>query len=123
MALLYMDKEIKRIKKMKPSAYKSMMLGKVGLSKTTPQKKKDLIRWKNEKWENLTAKITDGDKFYACGQKGKKQIKKNMPSVCRASVKINNKTPKPLSKDVSNKQIKKAVEIKKKGKRIDWSKL
>jgi hypothetical protein len=116
-----MDKEIKRIKKMKNSAYKSMMLGKVRLTKTSPQKKKDLIRWKNEKWENLTARITDGDKFYACGQKGKKQG--NLPSVCRASLKISNKTPKPLSNDVSNKQIKKAVEIKKKGKRIDWSEL
>jgi len=118
-----MDKEKKRILKMKPSAYKSMMLGKLNMSDSTPQKKKDLIRWKNEKWENLSARITDGDKFYACGQKGKKQIKKDVPSVCRPSIKINNQTPKLLSKNITDKQIKKAVEIKKKGKRIDWREL
>jgi hypothetical protein len=118
-----MDKEKKRILKMKPSAYKSMMLGKLNMSDSTPQKKKDLIRWKNEKWENLSARITDGDKFYACGQKGKKQIKKDVPSVCRPSVKINNKTPKPLSKNITDKQIKKAIDIKKKGGTIKWSEL
>lgn len=39
------------IKKMKPSAYKSMMMKKVGLNKerSTPQETRDLIRWKNEK--------------------------------------------------------------------------
>jgi hypothetical protein len=114
-----MDKE--KVLKMKHSAYKSMRLGQLKLNKTTPEKKKDLIRWKNEKWENLTAKITDGDKFYPCGQKGKKQG--NLPSVCRASVKISNKTPKPLSSQLSKQQIKKAIEIKKKDKRINWSEL
>lgn len=109
--------------KMKPSAYRSMMLGKLGLSKTTPEKKKDLLRWKNEKWENLTAKITDGDKFYACGLKGKKQIKLNLPSVCRPSVKINDKTPKTLSGNISKQKIKKAINIKKKGKMIKWNEL
>lgn len=109
-----------KVLKMKPSAYKSMMLGKLGLTKTTPEKKADLIRWKNEKWQNLTARLTD-NKYLPCGQKGKKQ--KNMPSVCRPSVKINNDTPKPLAKNVSDKQIKKAISIKKKGKQIQWSKL
>jgi hypothetical protein len=111
-----MDKE--KVLKMKPSSYRSMLMGKLKLSKTTPEKKKDLLNWKREKWQNLTAKITDGDKFYPCGQKGKKQG--NLPSVCRASVKISNKTPKPLSSQLSKQQIKKAIEIKKKDKRINW---
>lgn len=118
--LLYMDKE--KVLKMKPSAYKSMMLSRFGLSKSTPEKKKDLIRWKNEKWQNLTARITDNE-FKACGAKGKKQKKLNLPSICRASVVISKKTPKPLAKNVSDRQIKKAINIKKKGKRIDWKKL
>jgi hypothetical protein len=111
-----MDKE--KVLKMKPSAYKSMMLGQLGL--TNPEKKKDLLRWKKEKWINLTALITDNKKL-PCGQKGKKQG--NLPSVCRASVKISDKTPKPLSSQLSKQQIKKAIEIKKKGKTIKWNEL
>jgi hypothetical protein len=114
--------EIQKIKKMKPSAYKSMMMGKLGLTKTTPKKKKDLIRWKNEKWVNLSARVYD-NKILPCGQKGKRQQQLNIPSVCRPSIKVNDKTPKPLSKNISNKQIKKAINIKKQGKMINWSKL
>ena len=107
---------------MKPSAYRSMKLGSLGLTKTTPQKKADLIRWRDEKWVNLTARLTD-KKNLPCGTKGKIQKKQGLPSVCRPSVKISEKTPKPLAKKVSNQQIKKAIEIKKKGKNILWSKL
>lgn len=118
-----LDDYLKRfnIDKIPNSAYRSMMMGKLGLTKTTPGKKKDLLRWKNEKWQNLTAKITDGDKFYPCGMKGKKQKEKNLPSVCRPSVKVNDKTPKPLSGSISKQKIKKAVDIKKKGEYIKWN--
>ena len=40
------------MEKEKHSAYKSMRLKG---NKTTPEGKKDLIRWKNESWKNLTA--------------------------------------------------------------------
>jgi hypothetical protein len=119
-----MNKE--KVLKMKPSAYRSMMMGKLGLTKSTPQKKKDLLRWgsatKGEKWINLTALITDNKKL-PCGQKGKKQKQRNLPSVCRASVKINKKTPTPLSGNISKQQIKKAIKIKQKGERINWKNL
>lgn len=114
--------EIERVKKMKPSAYKSMRMGKLGLTKTTPEKKKFLKNWGKEKWVNLSARVYDNKKL-PCGQKGKRQQELNIPSVCRPSIKVNNKTPKPLSKDISNAQVKKAINIKKQGKRINWSKL
>ena len=102
----------------KHSAYRSMRLKG---NKTTPQEKADLIRWKNEKWINLTAKITD-NKTLPCGTKGKKQLEQNLPSVCRPSVKINNKTP-TLASSYSKKEITKAVKIKKDGKIINWKSL
>tara|TARA_R110000868_G_scaffold322_1_gene2641 strand:+ start:192 stop:509 length:318 start_codon:yes stop_codon:yes gene_type:complete len=103
----------------KHSAYKSMRLKG---NKTTPEGKADLIRWKNEKWVNLTAKITDNKKL-PCGTKGKKQKELKLPSICRPSVKINSKTPAPLASSYSTSQIKKAINIKKKGQIINWNKL
>jgi hypothetical protein len=111
------------IKKMKPSAYKSMMLGKMGLSKSTPESEADLKRWVREKWQNLTPRILGDNTFYACGKQSKEQKEKGLPSVCRPSVKINDKTPSPLSKNLTITQIKKAVDIKKQGKRINWTSL
>lgn len=107
-------------KQMKPSAYKSMQLGKEGKIK---DKNGGLDRWIRERWANLTP-LTLGEKeFYECGEKSKKQMKiHNLPSVCRPTRKVNKDTP-TLAKEYDLKQIKKAVEIKKKGKRIDWSKL
>jgi hypothetical protein len=114
-----MNKE--KVLKMKPSAYKSMLLGKLGLSKSTPAKKKDLLNWEREKWQNLTPKILDDDKFYECGKKSKEQKEKKLPSVCRPSVKINKKTPTPLSGNISKQKIQKAVNIKQKGDYIKWN--
>ena len=114
------------VKSMKPSAYKSMMLGKLGMTKSTPAKKKDLLRWgspiKGEEWINLTALLTDKQTL-PCGTKGKKQKDKNLPSVCRPKKKVSSKTPTPLTKDLTNKQINKAISIKKTGARIDWKKV
>jgi len=109
--------------KMKPSAYRSMLMGKLGLSKSTPEKEKELLRWKKEKWQNLTPLTLGETEFYECGKQSKKQKELNLPSVCRASIRINEKTPKPLVKELSIKGIKKALEIKKKGERISWEKL
>jgi len=111
------------ILKEKPSAYRSMKLGQLGLTKpTTKENKGALINWTREKWQNLTARVTDG-KFYDCGTKGKKQIEQDLPSVCRPSIKVNDKTPKPLSDKVTNKIIKKAIRINKKGESINWKDL
>lgn len=116
------------VKQMKPSAYKSMLMGKLSMTKSNAKKKQDLLRWgsptKGEQWINLTATyITDKDKEYPCGQKGKKQKQKKMPSVCRPKKKVNEKTPKPLAGQVSTQKIKKAIAIKKKGEYIKWSEL
>lgn len=110
------------IKKMKPSAYKSMRLGDAGLSKSTPEKEADLKRWTKEKWCNLTPRILGDNKFYSCGTKSKEQKERGLPSICRPSIKVNDKTPK-LASQYNLAQIKKAVEIKQRGERIYWDKL
>jgi len=102
----------------KHSAYRSM---KIKGNVTTPEEKADLIRWGKEKWLNLTAGITDNKKI-ACGTKGKKQKELGLPSVCRPSVKVNSKTPS-LSSSYTKQQIKKAINIKKKGEIIKWKSL
>ena len=112
-------KEIEALKNMKASAYKSMLSGKLGLSNSTPQKKQNLINWKKEKWINLSALLIDGEEL-PCGTKGKKQKERNIPSVCRPSIKVNEQTPKPLASELSNSQIQKAINLKKKGERIMW---
>ncbi len=115
-----MNKYIKNSKKEKPSAYRSMKMAAEGKSNpTTKTNKGALQRWTDEKWINLTAFI-EVDKELPCGTKYKGQ--KN-PTVCRPKKKISKKTPKPLAKDLTRTQIKKAIKIKKKGKRINWSKL
>lgn len=103
----------------KPSAYRSMALSKMNLTRTKENKGK-LKQWRDEMWENLTARITDGDKFYNCGTKGKKQIEKDLPTVCRPSKRVNKTTTKPLANQLSDKQIMMAIKEKQKGKRIDW---
>jgi len=49
------------VKSMKPSAYRSMLMGKLGMTKSSPEKKKDLTRWgsptKGEQWINLSILI------------------------------------------------------------------
>ena len=109
------------IKKMPNSAYKSMRLSNLGLSKPTNKNNKDsLINWKKEDWINLTALLTDKQSL-PCGTRGKIQQQKGLPSVCRPSKKVSEKTPRPLASQLSNKQIEKAISIKKLGNRIDWS--
>jgi len=109
--------------KEKHSAYRSMKLGADGKTKpTTKENKGALQRWTDEKWINLTAKLTD-KKELPCGTKGKKQQEQDLPSVCRPKYKINEKTPKPLVSQITTRQINKAIELKKKGYRIIWSEL
>ena len=108
--------------KEKHSAYRSMKLAQLRLTKpTTKSNKGALLDWTRAKWINLTALLTDKKKL-PCGTKGKKQKEQNLPSVCRPSVRVNKKTPK-LASNFTDKQIKKAIELKKKGQRIFWDKL
>jgi hypothetical protein len=121
-----MDNEkLKKVLSQKPSAYRSMQIAKLrnySGNKSNKKSENDLQKWILERWQNLTARITDGDKFYKCGEKGKNQKLLNLPSVCRPSVKIDNKTPK-IASEFTDKQIEKAIKIKQQGKRIDWKEL
>ncbi len=108
---------------MKPSAYRSMLMGKLGLTKSSKKGRNSLHRWgnpkKGEKWLNLTALLTD-KKVLPCGKKGPKQIELGWPSVCRPSVKVNASTPS-LASEFTQKQIRKAIKIKQEGKMIRWN--
>ena len=106
----------------KPSAYRSMKLSKLGLSKPINKRNSGaLFDWSRERWQNLTALLTD-KKFYDCGAKGKNQRELGLPSVCRPSIRVNEKTP-ILANKFSEKQIRKAIQKKKKGERIIWDEL
>ena len=105
---------------MKPSAYRSMKLVKEGKAKTSGT---GLRRWRDEKWRNLTPLSLGDNKFYECGTKSKEQEQRGLPSVCRPSKRISGKTTKPLARDITPTQLKKAISIKKQGGTIGWSKL
>lgn len=106
--------------KEKHSAYRSMKLASEGKTKPTNKSNKGALqRWSNEEWLNLNALLYLGMEL-PCGTKYKGQKE---PTVCRPKKKISEKTPTPLAKDLTKTQIEKAIEIKKQGKRIDWSKL
>jgi len=121
-----MDNEkLKQIMKQKPSAYKSMHIARLRgyHGKNNNKNDNDLQKWILARWENVTARITDGDKFYKCGERAENQKLLNLPSVCRPSVRIDETTPTPLSGQLTNKQIEKAIKIKQKGLRINWKEL
>jgi hypothetical protein len=106
--------------KEKHSAYRSMKLASEGKTKPTNKSNKGALkRWTDEEWLNLNA-LKDKGIELPCGTKYKGQKE---PTVCRPKKKVNEKTPKPLAKDLSKKQIEKAIEIKKKGGRIIWADL
>tara|TARA_R100000951_G_scaffold63589_1_gene53386 strand:+ start:149 stop:523 length:375 start_codon:yes stop_codon:yes gene_type:complete len=102
----------------KHSAYRSMALVKkykeLGGRLEKETKSGGTKRWRNEQWKNLTPYalgMTNDKNKYACGKKAPKQ---NAPSICR---------PKAVAVKYNRSQLKKAVEIKSKGKVIDWKKL
>lgn len=110
----------KKLKDMKPSAYKSMWLAKENKGKG--ENKGGLKKWINEEWLNLNSLYKTG-KELPCGQKYKGQTE---PTVCRPKNDLsdkNHKTPKPLAYDLTKKKVQKAINIKKQGKRIDWKKI
>ena len=101
---------------MKNSAYRSMQLAREGKTKN---KDGNLKKWINEKWLNLNA-LADRKIELPCGKKYKGQ---KSPTVCRPKKKVDKTTPKPLAGQLTKSQIDKAINIKKQGKRINWSKL
>tara|TARA_B100001094_G_scaffold325836_1_gene380861 strand:- start:2121 stop:2519 length:399 start_codon:yes stop_codon:yes gene_type:complete len=129
----YLDKKLyNKVKKIadekykKHSAYKSMYIiekyEEMG-GKLKGKRKNNLNNWTRERWVNLSGvalgktKLKDAPE---CGIKDKNQGKN--PSICRPSVKVNRDTPK-LAQNFSKSQLKKAVNIKKKGKIIKWNDL
>jgi hypothetical protein len=127
----YLDKDIYKKAKAEVdkdfkthSAYKSMALVKkykeLGGKIDDSNKKNGTNTWLKEKWLNLTpyaeGDIKNKSKSPPCGIKG---VKQKGPSICRPS----KGKSKILVKDLNKTQIKKALEIKKKGKRITWKKL
>jgi len=131
----FLDKDIyNKAKKLadkkyeKHSAYKSMYLveeyERLGGKINTKLKKSGTATWNKEKWKNLTPIAmgieSDIKKLTACGNKHPKQ--KTNPTICRPTKKINKNTTS-LAQSFTKSQIKKALEIKKKGLRINWKEL
>lgn len=119
-------KKITNKKYDKPSAYKSMYLvekyQELG-GKITEKKTSNLKKWRDEKWKNLTGVALGKTKLKdapPCGNKDKNQGKN--PTICRPTKKVN-KTTTSLANQFNKTQLKKALDIKKKGKRINWKKL
>ena len=95
-----------------------MRLASQGKTKpTTKSNRGALKRWSDEQWLNLNALMYLGVEL-PCGTKYKGQ---KDPTVCRPKKKISSKTPTPLAEDLTRAQIEKAIELKKMGKRIYWS--
>ena len=113
------DKEYK-----KTSAYKSLALVKkyksMGGRVDEKRSKGGLKTWIQEDWRNLTPYATGKVKSIKatpkCGQKAEGQ---KLPSVCRP---LKSKTIS-TAQEFTREQVRKAVDIKKKGGRIIWSKL
>ena len=118
----------------KHSAYKSMQLirtykelgGRINEKFSKPGVtfgKGGTSTWRSEKWKNLSPvalDLTSIKKAPVCGVKHPKQGKNK--SICRPTIKINSKTPK-LAQDYSKTQIRRAQQLKNKGKIIQWADL
>ena len=113
----------------KHSAYKSMYLLETykklgGRINQKVKKNSGTEKWNKEEWKNLTPYILGKVKSIkdapACGERHKLQVKN--PSICRHTKKVSKDTP-TLAQEYNKAQIRKALEIKKKGKRIFWNKL
>lgn len=123
MRLLYMlGYGIQNILNMPHSAYKSMRLSQLGLSKPTTKSNKGALKaWKDEQWLNLNSLLRG--KITPCGKKIKEQG--NEPTVCRPrydkSTKTH-KTPRPLAEQLRKEDIIDAIKRKQLGERINWKK-
>lgn len=112
-------KEIQKVLKEKPSAYRSMKMSQLNITPKSKQDKGKLKQWTREEWLNLNA-LLDVNLELPCGKKYKGQTDE---TVCRPKKKVNKSTPSPLAYDLTKKQIKKAIKKKNKGERINWKEL
>jgi hypothetical protein len=120
--ILYFGNGINDIFDMPHSAYKSMRLSQLGLSKPTTKKNTGALKkWKDESWLNLNSYMRGI--ISPCGKKVKEQG--NEPTVCRPRYDKSDKThktPRPLADQLSKKDIIDAIKQKEMGKRINWKK-
>jgi hypothetical protein len=120
--ILYFGNGINNVFDMPNSAYKSMRLSQLGLSKPTTKKNTGALKkWKDELWLNLNAYMRGI--ISPCGKKVKQQG--NEPTVCRPRYDKSDKThktPRPLAEQLSKKDIIDAIKQKEMGKRINWKK-
>ena len=108
----------------KPSAYRSMALIKkykqLGGRINENIKKGGTGLWLEEKWKNLTpyveGLVPSISKTPVCGKRHPDQ---KGPSICRPTIKKKGTTS--LAQDFTKSQMKKAVDIKKKGGIIKWN--
>jgi hypothetical protein len=114
-----MNKQQKKVLNQQPSAYRSMQMAKMGLSKPVKKSQKGALqRWTSEDWLNLNALLLNPPQELPCGKKYRGQTDK---TVCRPKKRISqSKTPSPLAYELTPAQIRKAIFLKNQGKRIDW---
>ena len=108
----------------KHSAYKSMFIakryGELGGTYDKDKGKKDskLSTWRLERWIVVSSYLKDGKKI-ACGSEKAPNV-----HACRPSVRVNKDTPMTIDeliKKHGKSTLLKLVELKKKGKRINWN--
>ena len=108
----------------KHSAYKSMYIAKLykqygGKYKDSSKKDTKLSTWREERWIVVEPYLKEGKKI-ACGS-----IKASNIHACRPSKRINKNTPTTIDSLIElhgKKKLLELVELKKKGKRINWEK-
>ena len=108
----------------KHSAYKSMFISKLYkeyggtyMDDLETNKTKSTSRWLREKWVVVSSYLKDGKKV-ACGSQEAGNI-----HACRPTVRINKQTPITIEELIElhgKPKLLKLVELKKKGKRINW---
>ena len=108
----------------KPSAYKSMFIVKLYkqyggryTDENKLNKTKSTSRWLREKWVQVSSYLKDGKKV-ACGSEKAGNI-----HACRPTVRVNKQTPLTIDELIElhgKPKLLKLVELKKKGKRINW---
>ena len=108
---------------MKPSAYRSMSLARQG--KTDPKNKGGLKRWIEERWINLTPyafNVVSLKESPKCGDSSLNPVIGGVrqKSVCRPMRTVSRQTP-TLASAYTKKQIRRAIEMKNKGERINWA--
>ena len=96
-----------------------MQLAKEGRTKARDG---NLRRWIQEDWRNLTPVAEGLTSLKDAPECGKPHPKQKGKSICRPTKKVSHQTPELASK-YTRSQLNKAVELKNKNHRINWSSL